>query len=150
MYHLRPGVPSQQIDPEDVAMRRALVVRPAGMDPGVTAVEDAVVPGEPVRIRVRLAELRDLQSLTRPGVVLDQSCSPIVPGDHPDRVPVVRDAVRPRHVVRDEELRLPRFRIHAQDPPQPQRGDPELAVDIFHAVTATAVVAGSERNLTMA
>src|SRR6476661_9418321 len=64
---------SDQIDPEDVTVRRALVFGPAGMDSGVTAVESAVVPDEPVRVAVAFGELGDLQRAPGCRVIVDQS-----------------------------------------------------------------------------
>src|SRR5437867_6644044 len=120
------------------------------MDAGVAAVKGAVVPREAVGIRIGLGEPRRLERTTGLDVVLDQPCAPFVAGDHPDGVLVRRHAMRSRHGVRDEELGLPRLGIDAQDPAQPQRGNPQLAVDVFDAMTAAAVLARPERYLAMA
>ena len=51
---------SEKIDPEDVPVRRALVFRPARMNPGVATVERAVVPDQAVRVGIVFRELHGL------------------------------------------------------------------------------------------
>src|SRR4029079_6817367 len=101
-------------------------------------------PRETVRIAVLLAELHDLQRAARFGVVLDQPRASIVAGDQPDRVLVEGDAVRARHAVGDQQIGLTASRADAEDSAQPQRRNPQLAVDVLEAVAAAAVLARAE------
>src|SRR5439155_22446573 len=129
---------SEQVDAEDVAVRRALVLGPARVDAGVAPVGRAVVPRDAVRIRIGLGELHDLERLPGRDVVFDETRAFLVAGHHQDRVLHVRDAVRARHAVGDQEFRLPRLRVDAQNAAQPERRNPQLAVHVFHAVAAAA------------
>src|SRR6266516_577795 len=110
---------SKQIDTEDVSVRRAFVLRPAGMDACITTVERAIVPGESMRIRIRLRKLNPLESAAGLGLVFDEPGSLFVAGHHPDGIFHPGRAVCPRHVIWDEELRLPRLRVHSKNSPQP-------------------------------
>src|SRR5437773_4497832 len=132
--------------PKNISMRGAFVLRPAWVDASIAAVEGAVVPGESMRIRIGLGELHGLERPARFGFVLDEPGALLVSGHHPDgALSVPGDAVCARHVVWDQEFRLPRLRIHSENPAQPERGDPELSVHVLDAVAAAA----TKRDLAM-
>src|SRR5262245_10058879 len=135
-----------EINPEDVAVRRALVFLPAGMDARVTAVERAVVPCEPVRIGIGRRELRRFEELSGLRVVLVQPGALLAAGNQPDRAVVKGGGMRARHAVGDQKLRLPCLGIDAENPAQPQRRDVEFPIHVLDAVAAAA----AERNLAMA
>ena len=116
------------------------------MNAGIAAVERAVVPREAVRIRIGRRELHRLEQAAALRVVFVQPGALLAAGDEPDRAVVKRRGVCARHAVRNQEFRLPRLRIDAQNAAQPQRRDVQLAVDPLDAVAAAA----AERNLTMA
>src|SRR5438128_1397326 len=112
-------------------MRRAVVVRPTGMDAGVTADQRPIVHGEPVRVGGAWSEVDGLQHPAGSGIVLDQTgpafgiVLTVVAGDLPDGavVPCRGMVTIPARslIERDQEFRQPRAGIHAKNPPQPER-----------------------------
>src|SRR5207244_4403366 len=106
-------------------MGRAVVVRPTGMDAGITANQRPVVHGESVRVRGAWSEVDGLQHPTGSGIVFDQTgpafgvVLTIIAGDLPDGAVVPRRgvvAIPARSLVeRDQEFRRPCGGIHAKN-----------------------------------
>src|ERR1700687_6330763 len=120
------------------------------MDAGVATVQNAIVPGQSMRVRVGLGKMRGLENSASRGVVFDEPRPRLVSGHQPNGAIIPGDAMRPRHTVRDQKFGLPCLGIHPKNSSQPERSDPELPVDILGAVATAAVVSRAKRNLTVA